>query len=265
MTSADLLYVFVYNSGQLYLPNFSKVFGSTNRWVFLTWNEDDGRKRMLFDDLEITRVRVKACKEFPYKMNLCKNQESSIQALDHPQQRCDATNEGPGIAQCISDYVDAEVGCIVPWQRRSKSKSSNQGLCNTRPQVLDARALIYALSSMDENRLFDRTGCLAPCERDEFSLTPRGEVVRSPMPAGVRQSFMKVRFAFSSGRHEVREQYVVYDLGSFVADAGGYLGLLLGYSAYSVACDVVDLFKRARPWLARKAGGATTGRTLPNH
>ena len=42
-------------------------------------------------------------------------------------------------------------------------------------------------------------------------------------------------FAVSTkGRHQEMEEYLLYDLNSFVADVGGYLGLLLGQSLYGI-------------------------------
>ncbi len=35
--------------------------------------------------------------------------------------------------------------------------------------------------------------------------------------------------------HSFKEQYVIYDYNSFVADVGGYLGLLLGHSLMGMA------------------------------
>jgi hypothetical protein len=53
---------------------------------------------------------------------------------------------------------------------------------------------------------------------------------------------------FKNSRYEVREQYVIYDSDSFIADVGGFLGLLLGHSAYSVYREVED-------WVGRRVGG----------
>ncbi len=33
---------------------------------------------------------------------------------------------------------------------------------------------------------------------------------------------------FKSGSHDLKEQYIIYDVNSMFADIGGYLGLLLG-------------------------------------
>ena len=41
--------------------------------------------------------------------------------------------------------------------------------------------------------------------------------------------------------YEEREEYFVYDEWSFIADVGGYMGLLLGYSLLSL-CNYIDFF-----------------------
>ena len=44
-----------------------------------------------------------------------------------------------------------------------------------------------------------------------------------------------VQFAISAkGRYQEMEEYLIYDFNSFIADVGGYLGLLLGQSLYGI-------------------------------
>ncbi len=63
----------------------------------------------------------------------------------------------------------------------------------------------------------------------------------------VRESSLSLTFYFPSGRHDLREQYHTYDLSSFVADVGGYMGLLLGHSILSIfrtGADIVDIVRK---------------------
>ena len=46
-------------------------------------------------------------------------------------------------------------------------------------------------------------------------------------------------------------QYVVYDADALVADIGGYLGLLLGHSIYSVLVTITGWLKNAKAFKAR--------------
>ena len=48
--------------------------------------------------------------------------------------------------------------------------------------------------------------------------------------------------------YEERKQYIIYDTDSFIADVGGYMGLLLGYSIMSLYNEIESLLKRLIPW-----------------
>ncbi len=47
-------------------------------------------------------------------------------------------------------------------------------------------------------------------------------------------SSLIVQMVYLSSKQGVREEYVIYDGGSFIADVGGFLGLLLGHSILSM-------------------------------
>ena len=49
-----------------------------------------------------------------------------------------------------------------------------------------------------------------------------------------------IMFRIARSKHEVREHYRIYDRNSFIADIGGYLGLLLGHSLFGIYCAVKD-------------------------
>ena len=40
----------------------------------------------------------------------------------------------------------------------------------------------------------------------------------------------------------LREEYYVYDMSSFIADVGGYLGLLLGHSVFSIVSQLGKMY-----------------------
>jgi hypothetical protein len=47
------------------------------------------------------------------------------------------------------------------------------------------------------------------------------------------ESYVFLYYFYASGRYEEKEYYYSYDANSFLADAGGYLGLVLGHSLLS--------------------------------
>ena len=55
-----------------------------------------------------------------------------------------------------------------------------------------------------------------------------------------RETF-SISMFFPSGQHFVRREYLLYDQNDLIADIGGYLGLLLGYSILSVFHRILRL------------------------
>ncbi len=63
-----------------------------------------------------------------------------------------------------------------------------------------------------------------------------------PSPARI----LEIRVDFPSSRHDIRTEYIVYDADSFIADVGGFLGLLLGYSAFGLLQMASEYVGKAR-------------------
>ena len=60
---------------------------------------------------------------------------------------------------------------------------------------------------------------------------------------------LSLKLFYNNGRYNIKEQYYTYGLNSFVADFGGYLGLLLGHSilsAFDFGRDVVSCMAEKR-------------------
>ena len=56
-----------------------------------------------------------------------------------------------------------------------------------------------------------------------------------------------LRLRITDRSFEERKQYIIYDMDSFIADVGGYMGLLLGYSIMSLYNEIEALLKRLIP------------------
>ena len=62
---------------------------------------------------------------------------------------------------------------------------------------------------------------------------------------------MSLEWEYMNSDYIVRQEYLTYDISSFIADVGGYLGLLLGHSLLSIyewlmkwICKAVKVFGR---------------------
>ena len=51
---------------------------------------------------------------------------------------------------------------------------------------------------------------------------------------GFSRNRMALEWEYMNSDYIVRQEYLTYDMNSLIADIGGYLGLLLGYSLLSI-------------------------------
>ena len=88
------------------------------------------------------------------------------------------------------------------------------------------------------------TGCMGSCHMREFkasrltTLEPGNATEETGFPKTIRLAFVLM-----TTRHEIREQYAAYDFNAFIADVGGFLGLLLGHSIYSLVSSMLEWSK----------------------
>ena len=84
--------------------------------------------------------------------------------------------------------------------------------------------------------------CWGPCEKYQFSL--QGDPAHCRWD-GFGEFYLDLIITDRS--YEEKEQYIIYDTGSFIADVGGYMGLLLGFSLLSIYQEIEALLKRFIP------------------
>ena len=59
-------------------------------------------------------------------------------------------------------------------------------------------------------------------------------------------NYVEIKLFYGTSRITVREQYYTYGFGSFVADIGGYLGLLLGNSILGFYDGISGIYEKCR-------------------
>ena len=57
---------------------------------------------------------------------------------------------------------------------------------------------------------------------------------RGAPPTPQKKRYLLFYIYFINGRYEEKKHYVIYDFNSFIADVGGYMGLLLGFNLHSI-------------------------------
>ena len=105
------------------------------------------------------------------------------------------------------------------------------------------KAIWGDLVKMDEQELYEETGCMARCKRREWTIS---KIFDKKSYLQNDSQIMMLMF-YANGRYQEGKQYYTYDFNSFLSDLGGYLGLLLGYSIVSffdMAQDILTKFIR---------------------
>ena len=133
------------------------------------------------------------------------------------------------ITSCITKFIEKQHGCQTTFIKSNESLP----FCDLTQMKPGVNLLTTKISNMDEAHVHSLTGCLPPCQYEEFVLK-EGAIKEgwACQPNGSKP--LELEILVPTGRYEEKEQYVVYDTNSLIADVGGFLGLLLGHSMLSL-------------------------------
>ena len=168
--------------------------------------------------------------------------QTHLKALDQPTQRCSQEAMNTNTSACIASFIEKQLGCNT---KILGSQYSNTPPCTTKSQLLALANISRMLDEADENDIYEMTGCLSSCEKDSYTLsadpleTNTATVYNGDIPCELHLQFRMMHTSY-----EEKEQYIIYDVDSFIADVGGYMGLLLGSSILSLF-DLMESFLRA--------------------
>ena len=151
-----------------------------------------------------------------------------MKALDKPSQRCKQGNAKITTSGCIASFLEKKLGCN-PMILGSQFSKNPQ--CTTKTQLLALANATKRFEDADENDIYDMTGCLSSCTKDQYSLTVDPLISKWEYKSKCQ---VHLEFIMRDSSYKEEEQYIIYDVNSFIADVGGYMGLLLGSSLLSL-------------------------------
>ncbi len=128
------------------------------------------------------------------------------------------------------DFAERNLSCRVNWfsfQREHKLPD-----CETQSQFECFQRWTRTFSTLDTVPVSKLTGCEWSCKQSIFSMHPMTDLWTGPEYGN---GSLQLIFALNRGHFFLNEEYTIYDRNSFIADVGGFLGLLLGYSIFSLA------------------------------
>ena len=208
----------------MFVPNRVRLYGSQTVWL----NREPIK--------ESVKDREKDTKYNRQKLTISK---SRLKALDQPSEHCSTDNKNPKAGACIAKFIEEKLGCWTPIYG-NVSKALTVKVCNNSTQLQRLVDISRTFTAADANTIYEETGCLAQCEKDEYKVEFRDGVLKSS------PGHTKITFMLEDGSYQEMEQYVLYDFDSFIADVGGFLGLLLGCSVFSLYNDLASMIGRMR-------------------
>ena len=157
---------------------------------------------------------------------------SHLKALDQPSEYCDNGVQTLSTSACIAQFTEKHLECST----KIHGMFSANMTCNETSQLMRFANISIEFEEADANAVYEKTGCLASCEKDEYN-----PIVADKMTEVMKEPYdTRLDFRMMAGSYQEMEQYLLYDSDSFIADVGGFMGLLLGFSVLSIYNEIVD-------------------------
>ena len=223
--------MYLYRKGNGIIPSFTRVYGAAH-WSVVT-NENFS----YFAKFEIKR--------------------SEINALDKQSQRCDISKHESVVSKCVEErFVEKGLNCSL----RRLMSNPVLAICNENIKTKQnySYSIFNWLNEMDEREIFELTGCMPSCSKSKIQVVTRYEDTQLQDNG---KKVAELRFVYPQGEYDLVEEYYIYNWGSFIADVGGYLGLLLGSSVLSMYHMMIPLLIRQMKMLAKKRTASDLGNT----
>ena len=152
---------------------------------------------------------------------------------------CYESDSNQTLSLCIEAFLDRTLGCSLPWH-----KNKTRRICSGSDDFEAFQKISDVLEDVKESELLTMTGCQPPCVREDFTLKEAYQTQALDKTEHEAKKGAQVYFYFSSGAYLVNREVAMYSMSNLVADIGGYLGLLLGVSCFSVFDTLEKLIKK---------------------
>ena len=160
----------------------------------------------------------------------------AVSYLNDNRTPCQSKPRKTGMNTCIQRHIENEIGCQLPWNNASPTSR-----CTESGQYKNFLSTYDEIAKLSEKSIAERTGCLPSCQRNEFTVNILSRI-ENPSDSG---GYYTGYFYYASGRYVEKSYHYVYDMFDLLADVGGYMGLLVGYSLLSVYDSLKFFCKKA--------------------
>ena len=207
----------------MFLPNSARAFGSVSRVILMRAFTKKWQYKVDSAYLDIRKTHVK---QVGTKSEPC----------------TDATNDIK-ITGCIAEYISDQIGCIPNIMGVNDSIGTmSSPPCNSTSDLNKFATIAEKLQFADTSTIYNMTGCLSTCEKYKFDIkmTDKIEAIY-PSSSYHGHVTLYIIISMHDTSYVKEEHYLIYDFNSFIADVGGYMGLLLGSSILSLYDEIERL------------------------
>ena len=154
--------------------------------------------------------------------------------LNDPRTPCQPKPRDVDMNICIQHYIETQIKCQLPWH----TDETILPKCTETRQYQDFLTSYEEIASLSGFSIGEKTGCLPSCRINEFSVIVKDQVFAQdewPKFSGY--------FYYPGGQYKKKLYSLTYDFTSYIADAGGLIGLFLGYSMLSIYDGLKNAWK----------------------
>ena len=143
------------------------------------------------------------------------------------------------LTNCLNSFYAKKLGCILPWVQESGER------CTGKEKFEEFRNLTKGIEEPEiQKELLDQRCTIPNCHRRTWTIDST-KMVDSNLAKGQNQSSSVILYYFPRNTQVlVRNEILLYTFSSFVADVGGFLGLLLGESLVSYILLGTNMMKK---------------------
>ena len=147
--------------------------------------------------------------------------------------------------QCINDFMTEELNCTVPWI--TNTSFSRLKTCSGKAKLEEYRRFYRDISTNITTTKIEKMGCFLPnCRRVSSK--------NGYFDTFLHENGTLLWFGLPSNTYTIRRQEILLaDFSTFVADCGSYLGLFLGASVLSITDILGSCAKRLVQRIFRKS------------
>ena len=193
---------------------------------------------------------------------IIKNSKFEVKDKPSRNKRCNSSADRISISKCVANHLEQELNCST------RLLEGNQTMETCGPDLLKNYSKSLQIHQLSEIFIDKTFNCKPSCIRNEVELTrlPNAYDRTKDKGKGIETS-LKLEFYFMDGSYEFKEEYYIYDNDSFLADCGGYMGLLLGYSwlsLYQILAEWISKMVVACKKMTKREIHSSMGRTKLN-